>query len=30
VSSKSFSLLDAAALLVGARGDGHRVQAASL
>jgi hypothetical protein len=30
VSSKSFSPLDAAALLVGARGDGHRVQAASL
>jgi hypothetical protein len=30
VSSKSFSLLDAAALLVGARGDGQRVQAASL
>ena len=30
VSSKSFSLLDAAALLVGARGQRHRVQAASL
>jgi len=31
VSSKSFSLFDAAALLVGARGGGHhRVQAASL
>ena len=30
VSSKSFSLLDAAALIVGARGDRHRVEAASL
>ena len=30
VSSKSFSLLDAAALIVGARGERHRVQAASL
>ena len=30
VSSKSFSLLDAAALIVGARSDRHRVQAASL
>jgi hypothetical protein len=30
VSSKSFSLLDAAALIVGARGEHHRVQAASL
>ena len=30
VASKSFSLLDAAALLVGARSDRHRVQAASL
>ena len=30
VASKSFSLLDAAALLVGARGDRHRVQAAAL
>ena len=30
VSSKSFSLLDAAALLVGARGDRHPVEAASL
>ena len=30
VASKSFSLLDAAALLVGARGDRHRVEAASL
>ena len=30
VSSKSFSLLDAAALIVGARGERHRVRAASL
>ena len=30
VASKSFSLLDAAALLVGARGDRHRVQTAAL
>jgi hypothetical protein len=30
VSSKSFSLLDAAALIVGARGEPHRVEAASL
>src|SRR3954468_5641181 len=30
VSSRSFSLLDAAALIVGARGDRHRVEAASL
>jgi hypothetical protein len=30
VSSKSFSLLDAAALIVGARGGHHRIQAASL
>jgi hypothetical protein len=30
VSSKSFSLLDAAALIVGARGERHPVQAASL
>ena len=30
VSSTSFSLLDAAALIVGARGDRHRVEAASL
>lgn len=30
VSSNSFSLLDAAALIVGARGERHRVQAASL
>jgi hypothetical protein len=30
VSSKSFSLLDAAALIVGTRGERHRVQAASL
>jgi hypothetical protein len=30
VSSKSFSLLDAAALIVGARGERHGVQAASL
>lgn len=30
VSSKSFSLLDAAALIVGARGERHRIQAASL
>jgi hypothetical protein len=30
VSSKSFSMLDAAALIVGARGERHRVQAASL
>jgi hypothetical protein len=30
VSSKSFSLLDAAALIVGARGQSHRVEAASL
>ena len=30
VSSKSFSLLDAAALIVGARGERHRVEAASL
>lgn len=30
VSSKSFSLLDAAALIVGARSERHRVQAASL
>ena len=30
VSSKSFSLLDAAALIVGARGSRHRVEAASL
>ncbi len=30
VSSKSFSPLDAAALLVGARGERHRVKAASL
>jgi hypothetical protein len=29
-SSKSFSLLDAAALIVGARGEHHRVQAAAL
>jgi hypothetical protein len=30
VSSKSFSLLDAAALIVGARGERHRIAAASL
>ncbi len=30
VASKSFSLLDAAALIVGARGERHRVHAASL
>ncbi|MCK1518634.1 hypothetical protein IVB22_40440 [Bradyrhizobium sp. 190] len=30
VSSKNFSLLDAAALIVGARGERHRVEAASL
>ena len=30
VSSKSFSLLDAAALIVGARGQRHRVEEASL
>jgi hypothetical protein len=30
VSSKSFSLLDAAALIVGARGERNRVEAASL
>jgi hypothetical protein len=30
VSSKSFSLFDAAALIVGARGERHRVDAASL
>jgi hypothetical protein len=30
VASKSFSLLDAAALIVGARGEHHRVEAASL
>ncbi|WFU16951.1 hypothetical protein [Bradyrhizobium sp. CB3481] len=30
VASKSFSLLDAAALLVGARGARHRIEAASL
>jgi hypothetical protein len=30
VSSKSFSLLDAAALIVGARGARHRIEAASL
>ena len=30
VSSKSLSLLDAAALIVGARGERHRVEAASL
>jgi len=30
VSSKSFSLFDAAALIVGARGERHRVEAASL
>jgi hypothetical protein len=30
VSSKSFSLLDAAALIVGARGERHRVEAALL
>src|SRR4029079_1238586 len=30
VASKSFSLLDAAALIVGARGERHRVEAASL
>ncbi|WP_275189904.1 hypothetical protein [Bradyrhizobium sp. CSA112] len=30
VSSNSFSLLDAAALIVGARGEHHRVEAASL
>jgi hypothetical protein len=30
VTSKSFSLFDAAALIVGARGERHRVQAASL
>jgi hypothetical protein len=30
VSSNSFSLLDAAALIVGARGERHRVEAASL
>ncbi|HMM93143.1 hypothetical protein [Bradyrhizobium sp.] len=30
VASKSFSLLDAAALIVGARGQRHRVQAAAL
>jgi hypothetical protein len=30
VSSKSFSLLDAAALNVGARGEHHRVAPASL
>jgi hypothetical protein len=30
VSSKSFSLLDAAALIVGARGERHRIEAASL
>ena len=30
VSSRSFSLLDAAALIVGARGERHRVEAASL
>ena len=30
VSSKSFSLLDAAALIVGARGERHRVEAAAL
>ena len=30
VASKSFSLLDAAALLVGARGDRHRVQSEAL
>jgi hypothetical protein len=30
VSSKSFSLLDAAALIVGAGGERHRVEAASL
>ena len=30
VSSRNFSLLDAAALIVGARGERHRVEAASL
>ena len=30
VSSNSFTLLDAAALIVAARGDHHRVEAASL
>ena len=30
VSSNSFSLLDAAALIVGARGERHRIEAASL
>jgi hypothetical protein len=30
VSSKSFSLLDAAALIVGARGERDHVEAASL
>jgi hypothetical protein len=30
VSSKNFSLLDAAALIVGARGERHRVEAALL
>lgn len=30
VASKSFSLLDAAVLIVGARGERHRLQAASL
>ena len=30
VASKGFSLLDAAALIVGARGQRHRVQAATL
>ncbi|MCK1637911.1 hypothetical protein IVA95_09945 [Bradyrhizobium sp. 157] len=30
VSSKSFSLLDAAALIVGARGERHRIEAVSL
>jgi hypothetical protein len=30
VSSKNFSLLDAAALIVGARGERHRIEAASL
>ena len=30
VSSRNFSLLDAAALIVGARGERHRIEAASL
>jgi hypothetical protein len=30
VSSKSFSVRDAAALIVGASGDRHRIEAASL